>query len=421
MVHIHVRLAAPERLALSCERYHRATIRLIRDIPGRRWDTETRCWTIPFTDDAIEQLRAKFGDRLRLATALVERTGPNARAADLATASTGRAPETGTPVEASSGRGDCISPPAPRPDAGHAPDTPADMPTRASVPPAEHAEVIARVREELRLRNYSRKTERAYTNHLTRFLRATGRSPYELEPEDARRYLLALLDRNLSRAYQDQAISAIRFLAVHVLDRSDLVANAPRPRRERRLPSVLSADEVRRLLGAVANAKHRALLMLTYSAGLRVGEVVRLRVADLDLDRGMVHVRGAKNRKDRYTLLSETAVHAVRIYSQQSPRTVGPRDFLFPGARPDRPLAVRSAQKIVARARRTAGIMKPTTPHTLRHSFATHLLEGGTDIRYIQELLGHASTKTTEIYTHVSQRKLNRIRSPLDEIDLDPH
>jgi site-specific recombinase XerD len=276
------------------------------------------------------------------------------------------------------------------------------------------------VRQELRLRNYSRKTERAYTNHLKRFFRATGRSPADLEPEDARNYLLTLLDRNLSRAYQDQAISAIRFFAVHVLDRPDLVKDAPRPRRERKLPSVLSADEVRRLLASVANPKHRALLMLTYSAGLRVGEVVRLRVADLDLDRGMVHVRSGKNRKDRYTLLSATAVRAVRLYRLQHAQDAGPRDYLFPGARPDRPLAVRSAQKIVAQARRAARIMKPTTPHTLRHSFATHLLENGTDIRYIQELLGHASTRTTEIYTHVSKRKLNRIRSPLDEIDLDP-
>jgi site-specific recombinase XerD len=155
--------------------------------------------------------------------------------------------------------------------------------------------------------------------------------------------------------------------------------------------------------------------MLIYSAGLRVGEAVRLKPADLDLDRHLVHVRGGKGHKDRYTLLSAVAVSAVREYRSIYP--VG--TYLFPGDRIDRPLAVRSAQKIVATARRSAGIAKHMTPHTLRHSFATHLLEAGTDLRYIQELLGHASTKTTEIYTHVSKRNIARIRSPLDDLDVD--
>src|SRR5919106_3184555 len=152
---------------------------------------------------------------------------------------------------------------------------------------------------------------------------------------------------------------------------------------------------MRRLLAQLENPKHRALVMLIYSAGLRVGEAVRIRTVDLDLDRGVVHVRGGKNRKDRYTLLSRIAMLAVQEYQRTQTQTAG--GFLFPGARPDRPLAVRSAQKIVAEACRRAGIAKKATPHTLRHSFATHLLENGTDLRYIQELLGHSSTKTTEI------------------------
>lgn len=185
----------------------------------------------------------------------------------------------------------------------------------------------------------------------------------------------------------------------------------PRPK-ERRLPTVLSAEEVRRLLAAVDNPKHLALLMLLYSAGLRAGEVVRLRVEDIDDDRGLVHVARGKGRKDRYTLLSTVARAAIADYRLR----FRPGPWLFPGNRPGHHLSTRSLQKIVARARARAGITKRLTAHTLRHSFATHLLEAGIDLRYIQELLGHASSRTTEIYTHVSNRELSRIRSPLDAL-----
>jgi site-specific recombinase XerD len=282
---------------------------------------------------------------------------------------------------------------------------------------ARPADPLGRVRDELRLRNYSRKTEKAYLSHLRRFLMAAGKLPDQLEPGDARAYLLTLVERELSRAYQDQAVSAIRFLAHRILHRPELCQDVPRPKKQRQLPSVLSGAEVRRMLARVPNAKHRALLMLIYSAGLRVGEAVRLRIEDLDLERRLVHVRAGKGRKDRYTLLSDVATRAVLEYRRTHPAGT----YLFPGQRLDRPLAVRSAQHIVARAREAAGIAKRLTPHTLRHSFATHLLEAGTDLRYIQELLGHASSQTTEIYTHVSNRSLARIRSPLDDVsDKDP-
>ena len=378
---IHLTRAAGGRLALRFP-YDRATIEQVRSIPGRRWDRDAGHWTVPSDAATLERLRATFGSRLSPARGVLELPGD----ADVA------------------------------PGDSDSPGPSAAAPGAAALEAAFEA-VLGQVRQELRLRNYSRKTERAYVSHLRRFLRATGRDPARLEPGDARRYLLNVLDRQLSRAYQDQATSAIRFLVRHVLARPELAEQAPRPRKERRLPTVLSTDEVRRLFACLDNPKHRALLMLIYSAGLRVGEAVRLRREDLDLDRGLVHVRGGKNRKDRFTLLSDVAVRAVRTWQQAQPP--GATRFLFTGARPDRPLAARSVQRVIARARRAAGISKPTTPHTLRHSFATHLLEGGTDLRYIQELLGHASTRTTEIYTHVSQPGLSRIRSPLDTMDVD--
>ncbi|MFQ5891053.1 MAG: tyrosine-type recombinase/integrase [Gemmatimonadota bacterium] len=175
---------------------------------------------------------------------------------------------------------------------------------------------------------------------------------------------------------------------------------------------MLSRREVVSLFQAVENPKHRAVLMLTYSAGLRVGEVVRLKVADIDPDRGLIHVRQSKGRKDRYVMLSEVALVALRAYAVTCRLT----DWLFPGGRPGRHLHERSVQRVVREAARKAGIQKHVTTHTLRHTFATHLLEQGTDLRYIQELLGHASSKTTEIYTQVTRRSLSAIRSPLDAI-----
>jgi hypothetical protein len=179
------------------------------------------------------------------------------------------------------------------------------------------------------------------------------------------------------------------------------------------LPTVMSRNTAQNLLNAVVNIKHQTLLVLLYSAGLRVGEVVRLRLEDLDEERRLIRVRGGKGRRDRYTLLSDLAIEMVEEYR----REYRPDAWLFPGPRAGRHLNERTVQKIVAQARQTASIPQHVTAHTLRHSFATHLLEGGTDLRYIQELLGHSSPKTTQIYTHVSRKELGNILSPVDSLE----
>jgi site-specific recombinase XerD len=226
-------------------------------------------------------------------------------------------------------------------------------------------------------------------------------------------YLLHLVqERGISRSYHSQAVSALRFLLETVLGRPRLAQRIPRPRKSATLPDVLSREEVVRLLRAPRNLKHRALLHLLYSSGLRVSEVVRLRPADVEEERGVVRVRGGKGRKDRQTLLAQRAVQTLRDYRGAYVCDT----WLFPGARPDRHLSTRSAQRIVARAARRAGLKKRVTPHTLRHSFATHLLEAGTNLRIIQELLGHQSTRTTQRYTHVANSTLASIRSPLDSL-----
>jgi integrase/recombinase XerD len=247
-------------------------------------------------------------------------------------------------------------------------------------------------------------------------------TPTPPDPEaQSQAYLLDLVERRrVSRSYQNQVVSALRFMCESVLGQPMLALRIPRPRKEHRLPEVLSPDEVARMLERARNPKHRALLMLLYSAGLRVGEVVRLRPSDLDVERGLVRVRMGKGRKDRYTLLAKRALEAVRIYLAAYPS----ESWLFPGSTPARHLTTRSVQRVAKRAAQAAGISRDVTTHTLRHSFATHLLleggtnllEGGTNLRVIQELLGHQSARTTQIYTHVSKSTLESVRSPLDNL-----
>jgi site-specific recombinase XerD len=191
-----------------------------------------------------------------------------------------------------------------------------------------------------------------------------------------------------------------------------IAQSIPRPKRERHLPRVLNKEETAGFLAELKNPKHRALVMLTYSAGLRVSEVVRLRSEDLDVARGLLRVRHGKGAKDRFTLLSAHALEAVRVYRE----AFQPQGWLFPGQPSEQHYSTRSLQKVVKSCARRAGLDRRVTPHTLRHSFATHLLEGGTDLRYIQELLGHESSRTTEIYTHVTSTRLAAIRNPLDEL-----
>lgn len=265
---------------------------------------------------------------------------------------------------------------------------------------------------ELRIRNYSPKTIKAYRSCVRSFVKyLSPRHPREATEQDIERYLLFLLDhKELSAASVNQAVNALRFLYVELYKKPLRIAAIPRPKRKRKLPNVLNRGEIHTLLSHVENPKHRTILMLMYSAGLRVGEVVRLRVADIDTERGLIHVRDTKGMRERVTVLSQVALQEIKEYCA----IYKPKFFLFGGGIGRKYISERSVQHVFERAKVKAGIQKPVTVHSLRHSFATHLLESGTDLRYIQQLLGHKSIKTTEIYTHVSRRALSRIVSPLD-------
>jgi len=276
-------------------------------------------------------------------------------------------------------------------------------------------DLVERFGKELQLRRYSPRTCKLYQGAVRRFLASFKKDYSQLSAEEVRGYLLRLVERKgISASFQNQVISSIKRLFEWVIKKPELLGELPRPRRGRKLPAVMSRQTTEKALNGVGNLKHQAILVLMYSAGLRVGEVVRLQLDDLDEVRGLIRVRDGKGNKDRYTLYSGLARQLVQAYRD----AYQPQKWLFPGALPTRHLTERSVQQLVAQLRQRIGLSPHVTSHTLRHSFATHLLENGTDLRYIQELLGHASPKTTQIYTHVSQRDLGRIQSPVEGLEV---
>jgi site-specific recombinase XerD len=271
--------------------------------------------------------------------------------------------------------------------------------------------------DDMTLRDFTKATIKAYVRAVARFARYFHRSPERLGREHVRAYLLHLLnEQHVSHSYYKLTRCALRFLYRETLGRDDVPASRAPVKQPRCLPVVLGPDELARFFAAIKNLKHRALLMTAYAAGLRVSEVTRLRVADIDSARMVIRVRHGKGQKDRYVMLSPRLLEVLRAYW----KAARPSDFLFPGAAPDRPLTTGSVRKVCSRARLAAGLEKHVTVHTLRHSFATHLLESGTDLRTIQVLLGHHSFSTTARYVHVATASLPSTQSPFDRLDLAP-
>ncbi len=271
---------------------------------------------------------------------------------------------------------------------------------------------LEELKKELMLRRYSQRTVKQYLYHNREFLDFSEKNPYEMSNEDIRDYLYYLAnDKEASTSTLNTAINALKFYYGEVLKRK-FIYEINRPKKDKKLPVVLSQGEVSQILSSINNIKHRAILMLIYSAGLRVSEVVKLKPEDIDTERGLIHIEGAKGRKDRYTILSDTIMETLGLYMNAN----NPEKWLFPGQKVDSHITTRTVQKIFEDTVEKVGIRKGVSVHSLRHSFATHLLESGVDLRYIQELLGHKSSKTTEIYTHVSNKDLSKIKSPLDSI-----
>lgn len=266
---------------------------------------------------------------------------------------------------------------------------------------------------DLQIRNYAERTQEIYVQRVAEMARHFERSPDRLTSEDVRGYLRFLkTERGVSRSAFAQVAGALRFLYGVTLDRPEMIPHIPYPRLKRRHPVVLGADEVVRLVRAMGNLKHRTVAIVLYGAGLRVTEALALQLRDVDSTRMVLTVRHGKGDQDRQVPLSSVLLEALRVYW----RVYRPPSWLFPSRTVDQPLGPSTIQRAVKAARSRAGIAKPVTPHTLRHSYATHLMEAGTDLRVIQTLLGHRSLRTTAIYTHVATERVRTTRSPLDAL-----
>jgi site-specific recombinase XerD len=330
--------------------YSAERIKKIKSIKNYRWDSDERVWILPFSSQNVNQLKHIFGNE-QLRVEFEENI--------------------------------------------------------------DFDNILKLTEEVLKLKGYSFKTRNVYINHIKRFSSFVNKGLKNITSEDLKLYTLFLLEKeNKSHTYANQAISSIKFLCKQVLQKENVTTNVYRPKKENKLPKVLSKEDIMRILKSVNNEKHKTILFLTYSAGLRVGEVVRLKIEDIDSKRMLIHVRQGKGKKDRYTILSEAALIQLRKYYKQE----RPETWLFPGGKQGRYLTERSVEKFFENACNQANIRKDVSLHVLRHSFATHLLEDGIDLRYIQELLGHSSSKTTEIYTHVTENSIRNIKSPLDKM-----
>ena len=344
----------------------------IKKIPLHRWDPKNKWWTVPYSNKYEQEIRREaslLGMRVQMET---------------------------------EEKKDGVVPKV----------SPYDLPNYRKSPD-EYVQKLKELR-------YSDNTLKTYSSLFEEFLNHYPKLKIEeLGEKEVIRFSQYLVnDRKVSASTQNQAINAIKFYFEKVMGGSRKFYFLERPRREQKLPLVCSEEEIARIIKATTSLKHKALLMTIYSAGLRISELINLKVADLDTDRMQIRIQQSKGKKDRYTLLSARLLTVLRAYISQ----YTPTHWLFNGQESTfdspTPYSTRSAQCILKLALQKARIQKPVTLHTLRHSFATHLLEHGTDIRYIQSLLGHDSPTTTQIYTHVTTKGFEQIKSPLDHLDI---
>jgi site-specific recombinase XerD len=271
-----------------------------------------------------------------------------------------------------------------------------------------------RMTADLVLHRFAPDTMAHYLGCVEVLARHFARSPAALGADEVRSFLVYLArEKRVHPTTQRMYVAAFRFLYIVTLRRPEVVSDVPWPRVPKPLPDILSGEEVEQIVAAVGSLQHQTLLLTAYAGGLRVSEACKLQVGDIDSKRGVIHVRCGKRGKDRYVMLSQRLLVLLREYWRRS-RPPGP--YLFPGRKPERPITVHAVQLALKMAVIHLGLRKRVTPHSLRHAFATHLLENGTDVRVIQRLLGHASIRSTERYAHVSLRHIARTPSPLDTL-----
>ena len=271
------------------------------------------------------------------------------------------------------------------------------------------------IENQLLLRNYSANTIKVYCYLMRQYFQFC--LDQQLNPEESiKPFILSMIQMGLAVSTQNQAINAYKFYKEAVLGCEREYVEIERPFKEKRLPVVLSLEEVSRFLDELKNLKHHTLISLMYGCGLRIGEVLNLKIAEIDSKRMSIHIKQGKGKKDRIVPLPSSLLEQLRLYY----KIYRPKHFLFEGTSPKTPYSTTSVRHIIKRTCKLAKIKKRVTPHTFRHSYATHLYEQGINLRSIQVLLGHNNSKTTEIYTHISNAHINNTPSPLDSLPLKP-
>ncbi|WP_234732339.1 tyrosine-type recombinase/integrase [Acidocella facilis] len=275
-----------------------------------------------------------------------------------------------------------------------------------------------RMIEDMEMRRFSRATQRNYLRDVGRFARFLGRSPDTATADDVRRFQIEQREAGTPVPTMNSIVSALRFFFTITVDRPELARKLVRAKQPRHLPVVLSQDEIARLLDATTCLKHRAALSVAYGAGLRVAEVAALKVSDIDSERMLLRVERGKGGQYRNAMLSHDLLAVLRAWWKAGHQQgiMHKTGWLFPGEHPTKPISTRQLHRVVVEAARAAGLSKHAGPHTLRHSFATHLLEDGVDIRVIQVLLGHSKLENTALYTKVATRTVRAVTSPLDKV-----
>ena len=275
------------------------------------------------------------------------------------------------------------------------------------------SQLVDRMKMDLALLSYSPKTIEAYSYHVDLFLKTLKKSAESINEDDIRRYLYRMkTEKQASQANLSQAFSAIKFLYRSTLEMPLKLSDVRTVRRGKKLPVVLSGKEIKQLLSSTENIKHKSILMTIYSAGLRLSEATHLKISNIDSQRMQIRIEQGKGKKDRYTLLSSVLLEELRKYW----RHYRPESWLFPCRDKDQPISESTVQRVFHQCKKKARIIKPASVHTLRHSFATHLLEMGADIFTLQHLLGHSHIQTTLIYLHLQRHSKRPIISPLDKL-----
>ncbi|MBS1934844.1 MAG: site-specific integrase [Bacteroidetes bacterium] len=354
---------------------------LVRKIPLIKWSQSQKCWYLPLNKNCYENIRKAVAGFATLDISSLKKYLQNKKQKN-ATAAIQKV------VPATAQKKFC----------------------------KENTEALEKLTEQLKLKAYSDSTIRTYCNEFAQLLRVLKNKPVnELNVGDIKRYMVYAMEKEgIKENTAHSRLNALKFYFEQVLKREKFFWEIPRPKKQIILPKVLGESEVARMFTAVKNLKHKAILFTAYSAGLRVSEVVNLRVNDIDSSRMLIFIECAKGKKDRYVNLSILLLDILRAYLKSLPSM--PKTYLFEGEKQGTPYSTRSAQEIFYQAKEKAGIVKQVSFHSLRHSFATHVLEKGIDIRYIKDILGHFSIKTTERYLHVSRKKLVNIASPLDDM-----